>query len=308
MARFLVRQQIEETFRQQKSRVFAQKELLQLIDDHLELWIPAPSVQSEQLPLLVKSDQVWDLGHITQRGVLNRLVQEKVLKKIQLPFPHRAYTRFAFGAFSIFELLQTLDQDAYFTHYTAMQLHGLTEQVPKNVYLNVEQPATGGSGELSQERIDRAFKGKPRITGNIIEYEGLRLFKLNGMNTARLGVIPITVHETSVEISVTDIERTLIDIAVRPMYAGGVSEVAKAYAAAAAQCSIPKLVQYLKQLGYTYPYHQAIGFYLERSGAYSPEQIDHLASIPTSFDFYIAYQMRNMDYNSRWKLFVPKGF
>jgi predicted transcriptional regulator of viral defense system len=37
----------------------------------------------------------------------------------------------------------SLEQDAYFSHYTAMQLHGLTEQIPKVMYLNVEQHASG---------------------------------------------------------------------------------------------------------------------------------------------------------------------
>ncbi len=59
---------------------------------------------------------------------------------------------------------------------------------------------------------------------------------------------------------------------------------------------------------YTYPYHQAIGFYLERSGGYSQSQLDLLRQFDIQYDFYLAHQMKEMDYNEKWRLFIPKGF
>jgi predicted transcriptional regulator of viral defense system len=279
-----------------------------LIAEHHERWQLDTNVSEEQIKSTLAANDAWELGSPTPRAILLGLVRHGVLDRIQLPFPHRAYTRYAFGDFSEFELLQSLDQNAYFTHYTAMQLHGLTEQIPKAIYLNVEQFATGGGGQLSQEGMDRAFKGKPRVTNNVIELGGRRVFKLNGMNTGKLGVTTMTVDESPLPFAVTNIERTLIDIAVRPMYAGGVSEVAKAYTAAADRCSVNKIAAYLRKLNYTYPYHQAIGYYLDRSEAYDAGQLDLLAKLPMEFDFYLTYQMKNTDYNERWRLYVPKGF
>jgi predicted transcriptional regulator of viral defense system len=304
----VVRKQIESTFRGQARRVLSQQDVFDLIKEHHEHWRLDKSFNEEQIKSMFEANDVWEIGTATPRAILLGLVRHGVLKRTQLPFPHRGYTRFSIGEYSIFELLQSLDQNAYFTHYTAVQLHGLTEQIPKAIYLNVEQFATGGAGQLSQESIDRAFKGKPRITNNVIEYDGRRVFKLNGMNTNKLGVTTMTVDESSVPIAVTNIERTLIDITVRPMYAGGVSEVAKAYAAAAEHCSVNKIAAYLRKLNFTYPYHQAIGYYLERSDAYAADQVELLARLPMEFDFYLSYQMKNTDYSKRWRLYIPKGF
>lgn len=304
----VVRSQIEPTFRSQSRRIFSQKDVFDLITENQERWRLDDTIGEEQIQSMLAANEVWELGSTTPRAILLGLVRHGVLHRIKLPFLHRAYTRFSFGDSSVFELLQSLDQNAYFTHYSAMQLHSLTEQIPKAIYLNVEQFATGGGGQLAQEGIDRAFKGKPRITNNVIEYDGRRVFKLNGMNTGKLGVTTMTVDESPLPFAVTNIERTLIDIAVRPMYAGGVSEVAKAYSAAADQCSVNKISAYLRKLNFTYPYHQAIGYYLDRSGAYNADQIEILAKLPMEFDFYLTYQMKNTDYNERWRLFIPKGF
>lgn len=302
------RAKILATLRGLEGRVLSQRDVFDLIAEHHEHWRLDKSVNEERIKSMLAVNEAWELGTATPRAILLGLVRHGVLNRIHLPFPHRAYTRYSFGDVSILTLLPSLDPNAYFTHYTAMQLHGLTEQIPKSIYLNVEQPASGGGGQLSQEGIDRAFKGKPRITKNVIEYNGQRVFKLNGMNTARLGVTTMTVDQVPTPIAITNIERTLVDVTVRPMYAGGVSEVAKAYTSAAKHCSVNKIAAYLRKLNFTYPYHQAIGYYLERSGVYEADQLELLAKMPMEFDFYLTYQMKNTDYNERWKLYIPKGF
>lgn len=304
----LARNPIEATFRAQSRRIFSQRQLLDLIAENIDDWWLPDSVDQDRVAGMLHAEEAWESRTLTARAIVLSLVRHDVLERIQLPFPHRAYTRFAFNDFSTYELLQSLDQHGYFSHYTAIQIHGLTEQIPKEVYFNVEQPATGGGGSLSQEGIDRAFKGRPRITSNVVEFRGRRIFKLNGMNTGQLGVNTIEIDESRIPIRVTEIERTLIDIAVRPMYAGGVSEVAKAYRAAADRCSVEKLVAHLRKMNFTYPYHQAIGYYLERASAYPEDQVALLEEFPMKFDFYLTYKMRNTDYNERWRLFVPKGF
>jgi hypothetical protein len=63
----------------------------------------------------------------------------------------------------------------------------------------------------------------------------------------------------------------------------------------------------LQKLSYTYPYHQAIGFYLERAG-YNPAQLDLLRRFPMEFDFYLTHQTKEKEYVKEWRLYVPKGF
>ena len=64
----------------------------------------------------------------------------------------------------------------------------------------------------------------------------------------------------------TDLERTLIDIVVRPAYAGGLLNVMEVYKKVAHTVDIAHLTDLLRTLNYLYPYAQSIGFLLERAG------------------------------------------
>ena len=109
------------------------------------------------------------------------------------------------------------------------------------------------------------------------------------------------------ELEVTKLERTLIDVTVRPAYAGGVVQVLEAYRAARARMSVNTLVATLKKLSYAYPYHQAIGFYMEKAG-YERERFMRLRTLGVEFDFYLAHGLKQKEYSKFWRLFVPKGF
>lgn len=109
------------------------------------------------------------------------------------------------------------------------------------------------------------------------------------------------------KVRVTDIERTLIDSVVRPVYAGGVHTVLTAFERAANEVSINKLSATLTTIGHVYPFHQAIGFYLERSGAYTAKQIALIDRVEKKFDFYLAHQMKQPEYSRRWRIYYPSG-
>jgi predicted transcriptional regulator of viral defense system len=102
------------------------------------------------------------------------------------------------------------------------------------------------------------------------------------------------------------LERTLVDLTVRPLYAGGVPEVLEAYRRAREEVSMMKLLAVLKRFQYVYPYHQAVGFYMERSG-YRSSQFEQLRQKGFEFDFYLGYGMPEKEYDSNWRLYIPKG-
>lgn len=233
------------------------------------------------------------------------------LKEHHFPFPHREETRYVWGNVPLLEILLTLKPKCYYSHYTAMRMHGLTEQVPKIIFLNHEQHLKSQStGGLTQERIDAAFKRKPRQSNNKIDIDNVRVYLINGKNTDQLGVEEQAVNYDSdqpVKVRLTNLERTLIDVTVRPAYAGGVFEVLKAFKLAKDQVSVNALMAMLQKIQHTYPYHQAIGYYLERA-EYKPALLDLVKRFPMNYDFYLANNMSDTEYVKAWRLYVPKGF
>ena len=180
-------------------------------------------------------------------------------------------------------------------------MHELTEQIPKSIYLNYEQPAKIKSeSKLTQQGIDKAFSLPPRLTNNICKVDNYEIHLLNGKKTGNLGVV------TRNQFPVTDIERTLIDVTVRPYYSGGVFEVLKAYKNARDDLSVSRLSVLLNKIDYIYPYYQAIGFYLEKAG-YSPTQLELFKKYKCEFDFYLTYQIQEAEYSPTWRVYYPKG-
>jgi hypothetical protein len=80
----------------------------------------------------------------------------------------------------------------------------------------------------------------------------------------------------------------------------------EAYKAAKESVSVATLIAVLKKLDYVYPYHQSIGFYLQRAG-YERKQYDRLKKLGLNYDFYLAYDLPERAFDSEWRLFYPKG-
>lgn len=261
--------------------------------------------------ILAEQRNFWRLAQSTTTAILaDFLIDQGKLQRLDFPFPYRRETRYVWGQPPLLPIIASLKPQGYFTHYTAMRLHGLTEQVPKTIYLNYEQRPHIPGGLTDQRSIDAAFRAKPRVSNNVIELGDVRICLINGMHTAHLGVITErALYEgiEPVEVPVTNIERTLIDIAVRPVYAGGVSEVLKAFEQAKDRASVNRIGAFLQKLKYVYPYHQAIGFYLERAG-YNAAALNPLRELPMAYDFYLTHQMGKTEYVPHWRLHIPQGF
>jgi hypothetical protein len=271
--------------------------------------------QSDLASILAENRSFWRLTQSTRtQNFIAFLLSASDLSKIVFPFPkpYNREIRYIRGDVPIQEVMLSLKPHCHFSHHTALHIHGLTEQLPKTTYLNFEQPlASNSTGELSQKSIDAAFKRRVRVTNYVAETDDFRVCLLNGKNTGYLGVendLPSHSYgRRTTEVRVTNVERTLIDVAVRPVYSGGVHEVLRAYRLAQEKVSIDRLAAMLQKLNYIYPYHQVVGFYLERAG-YKPSLLDLLHRFPMKFDFYLKHQMRDIEYIKDWRLHVPKGF
>ena len=96
----------------------------------------------------------------------------------------------------------------------------------------------------------------------------------------------------------------MIDIAVRPGYCGGPLQIIQAYRKGLETVDGLNIARTLAKLKHTYPYHQIVGYYMEKAG-FGAEHLDPLKRIPMNFDFYIDYQIVESLYSSTWQLHYP---
>ena len=251
----------------------------------------------------------WDLARATKVAEWLEFLQTRgSLRKVTFqPDGHPPFSRYVWGQVSEHRLAASLWKGAYLSHGTAVFLHGLTDDLPKVIHVNREQsrkPAPVGG--LTQEALDLAFARRQRTSSYEFTIGDYRVLLLNGKHTGRLEVVQLPEPFDSGMLPVTSLERTLIDIVVRPAYAGGVWHLLAAYEGARDRVRITVLVATLKQLGYVYPYHQAIGFLLERAGV-EPARLEPLRAMGLDFDFHLEHGMRERDYHPGWRLFHPKG-
>jgi predicted transcriptional regulator of viral defense system len=219
----------------------------------------------------------------------------------------RARRLYIIGRPSAMTVAQSLRPRSYLSHGTAMLLHRLASADNNLIYVNQEQsPKQQLGGTLQQEAIDRAFSNSPRTSTYAFTYGGSTIVLLNGKQTNNYDVEEL--HEAGERLFVTSVARTLVDITVRPVYAGGVSKVFKAFQIAlrnhSAQTLVQKVAKALNVVSHAYPYHQSIGFYFERAGL-DPKLLSPFQPSAGAFDFYLDYKLANPAYDPKWKIYFP---
>ena len=213
-----------------EQRVFSTQDLARLFQEHRAQW--------------------WILSSITSKAFIDYLQRELKLRKIILQGPTHSqkFLRFLWRNPSAIEVAAAMRANAYLCHSSAVFVHGLTDQLPRVLYVNYEQSVKPRpSGGLTQESLDRAFRGKQRESTFAFEYDGYKIILLSGKNTKNLEVQSPQLPDGG-KIRVTSIERTLIDITVRPTYAGGVYQVLEAYRAAKERLSVENEVEVIIEL------------------------------------------------------------
>ena len=79
-----------------------------------------------------------------------------------------------------------------------------------------------------------------------------------------------------------------------------------AYRRAADSISIDTMVSTLNQLDYVYPYHQVVGFYLQRAGI-KVQSLEPLKSLGIKLNFYLAHGMVEPSLDPNWKVFFDRA-
>lgn len=280
----------------------AKSEVIQFFDKHPKSIFSYRDMSN----ILSQGQRYWHLpSTYNVRKFIENALNEINLKEETITFPYRSYKRYIWKNVSKYKLYLSLVKDSYFSHQTALFLHQLIDVKPSIIFLNSEQSKKPKlKGKLSQEGITLAFENRQRTTNNIAKFKDDTIFLLNGKYTNKTGIIKLkSVHG---DLETTNLERTLIDIVVRPDYADSPKQILLAYKKAKNNLSVGKILKTLKRLSFIYPYHQAIGFLLEKSGLNDPDILKPFKKLGLDFDFYLARQMKNPDYSKEWRLYYPK--
>jgi predicted transcriptional regulator of viral defense system len=265
--------------------------------------------KSQLTDLLANKGDEWDLHDAKPSDFIAYLTKHTDLKVLKLKSEkyRKEITRYSWGRSSALALAASIHHRAYFSHGTAMMLHKLTpEPKLRTIYVNIEQSEKRRApGLLTQEGINRAFSANQRQSNLIYTCNRTPLVVIAGKNTNRLSVDKISGPASEILLA-TSIERTLIDIAVRPSYSGGLEHILYAYRAAKQRVSVEKLTDILRELDYMYPYHQSIGFLMDKAG-YPAASLEALRAFGLEFDFHLGHRLIEPIFSKEWRVHYPKA-
>src|SRR5689334_8215543 len=114
-----------------KARIqIAKPDIVRFFDDQpRQVWR-----QSDLAHILAEHRDFWRLTQrTTTLDFIKFLMTSAKLSKVVFPFPapYPREIRYAWGDVHLYEVMLALKPKCHFSHYTAMHMHGLTEQVPK---------------------------------------------------------------------------------------------------------------------------------------------------------------------------------
>lgn len=259
-----------------------------------------------------RNKKKWDLTYSTTfEKFVNHLLKRSYLSFIEVSEFNKTIYIWKENTLTdeaVYEVALAIKPRSYISHYSAMFLLNLTEQIPKTIYVTYdrESPINKRKNiDLLQESIDRAFskeKKKPRV---VASFKGYDIVLISGTDAKKTGVTNIKLFN-GITIQVTNIARTLIDIVVRPELSGDVTEIVKAYSLAKNQVQIKQLKTYIKSKDYIYPYEQVVGFLMEHVG-YDADKVEEIHGMCKNiFSFYLGRNIKNPLFSEKWKIYYPK--
>lgn len=274
-----------------------------LIRGHFERSGDAVFWPSDLARTLNEHRQEWDALDVRAREVTEFLQERSVLRLAEFTSSkYRPIIRYIHGNPSPYKLALSLQHNSFLSHGTALTIHNLALPQPI-IYANKEQTQKPDPEGLSQTAIQTAFKNPQRRSNYVFHFKHKQYVLLAGKNTGRAGVVKMKTPEGE-EVDSTDLERTLIDIVVRPNYCGGVENVESVYRSIFHKADIDHMIKLLYKLNYLYPYAQSIGFLLEWAGRPSKDLVA-LEKLRSEYDFFLDYGLKEPSYDEKWKLYYP---
>lgn len=165
-----------------------------------------------------------------------------------------------------------LIQPSAISHWSALQHHGLTEQIPQIV--TASTPSKVVTPSMREKQSQRSK------TKHVWEIDGVRYEYINIQQKHFFGIEKIWLDE-HFQVSITDKERTLLDLFIHPKMFGGMGEALGVLENALATIDIQKLVDYAIQYDKK-SVAKRLGWALEYFGV-SAKQTEPLLKVPINY-------------------------
>ena len=185
-----------------------------------------------------------------------------------------------------FEIAMALVNPAAISHWSALHHHGLTEQIPRKVFVltttEVSVPRVRGA-----KRQDTGYQ----VGDTIYQFVQIKPERFFGTEKVWIGEARVTI---------TDPERTLLDGLSRPQYCGDFGEVLRAFEVRGSYLNLERIINYARKLDAATS--KRLGWVLEKQGIDS-DRLESLARLPIK-----GYRKldptgpRKGPYNRRWMI------
>jgi len=250
-----------------------------------------------------------------QANFIRALLKEEIIQ----PYKFKAengknitlYSSVQMDGLSPYEIAGGMFPKGYFCNLSAVYYQSLTNQVPKTVYVCIESNAKkkGANDELTDSKLRQAFLKPSRHTKFSFGFRGFDIVVIERMEGTGSGVASSKTSSGLLPSSarVAGVERALIDAVVCPQYSGGVSSIPDYFKHARGKIDVRTFINIYRELDFIYPYFQAIGFFLERTGM--PEIAAAVrAEFTPKNKFYIDHSAKaSWKYDDRWMIYYPEG-
>jgi hypothetical protein len=233
---------------------------------------------------------------------LQYMVEKGAIRQIVVDGEKRGVKRYLTRTdASRYEIACSLQRNSYLSHLAAAYFHKLVQEEPAKICISAEgAPREANDDGLGQEKIDMAFEKPQRRSGAKMQWDNNVFLLLKGSYAGGAGI------EKRKYFSLSSIERTLIDLTVRPAYGGGSVTILEIYKKAIPAFTIGNIFKLLDRLSYKYPYHQSVGFYLSLAGYNNQQELNKLKKMGMDYTFYLDYEMTDTIYSDEWNVYFPK--
>lgn len=171
-----------------------------------------------------------------------------------------------------FVIAAYLIQPSAISHWSALQHHGLTEQIPQIV--TASTPSKVVTPSMREKKPQRSK------TKHVWEIEGVRYEYINVQQKHFFGIEKIWLDE-HFQVPITDKERTILDLFIYPKMFGGIGEAFGILENSLATIDTQKLISYAVQYDKK-SLAKRLGWALEYFGV-SAKQLEPLLRVPINY-------------------------